>query len=273
MKKIVSEKNQAGRICKFLITVFFVVVLQGAAGCKTSMEVEAADPDFIEREGWAFTRLVTSPINILGPTVATYNHIYTSPNWHPVGSVLITPFVPFLTVPAGSAVACTDAFIGMMEIMTTLHFHKVSFPWESYNYENVKWWNYGTAVAMVCFCAGATFSPPLALLALFIPLPDQNSTVPIANPHVAAAVSAQLAASAAAQPIISAPTPAPSVSSTPKVRARTNYSKTQNTSRTGRTAPAYYTCSKHTSNRIAVVKTCALCAAELVTPRAPRFAH
>ena len=49
------------------------------------MEAEAENPNFLEREMWACTRVITSPINIFGPTVATYHHIYTDEDWSIAG--------------------------------------------------------------------------------------------------------------------------------------------------------------------------------------------
>ena len=273
MNKTIFKKNLLHNIHKSLITALFITVILGSSGCKTSMEVEAGNPNFIEREGWAFSRLITSPISVLGPTAATYGHIYTDENWHPVESILITPFVPILTIPAGTAVTCTNVFIGIIEMLTTLHFHRISFPFESYNYQNAKWWNYGTALTFICLCAGATANPALAMLAI-TNIPEPSSGIrPISNPHVAAAVSNQLAASTSMQPIISAPANNSYRAPTSKVSYRQNYKQPTKIYRPKSNTQAYYTCSKHPSNRIAVGKTCALCTSELLAPRAPRFAN
>jgi hypothetical protein len=155
----------------------FLMILPFAIGCKTSMQVEKSNPNFIEREGWAFTRVLTSPINVLGPTIATYNHIYSDADWHVAESILVSPFVPILTIPAGAFATCADVLTGMGEIITTLHFHKVAFPWETYDYNVAKWWNYGTSIGMLCFGAGVCCAPYLApLIVLVIPMPDSDGS-------------------------------------------------------------------------------------------------
>lgn len=170
----------------------FLMILPFAIGCKTSMQVEKSNPNFIEREGWAFTRVVTSPINVLGPTIATYNHIYSDADWHVAESILVSPFVPILTIPAGAFATCADVLTGMGEIITTLHFHKVAFPWETYDYNVAKWWNYGTSIGMLCFGAGVCGAPYLApLIVLVIPMPDSDGS-PISASYAVEAASQQL---------------------------------------------------------------------------------
>lgn len=124
-------------------------------GC-TSYEVEQRQPNFLEKGGMGFVRTITSPINVLGPTYATYNHLYNESEVHVVKKVLVTPFVPLLTIPSGTFAMTTDVFTGPVEMLTFSHFSNVAYPWETYEYRVAHIWNEITPVLLVSLAtAGA----------------------------------------------------------------------------------------------------------------------
>ena len=222
-----------------------LISVQFATGCKTSSEVESTNPGFIEREQWAWTRVIASPLNLFGPTVATYEHIYTSPDWKPFSSVLITPLVPALTLVAGALRTGADISVGVVEICTSIHFGSVAFPWESYDYQIAKYWNYGAAVTIAIGASTACFAPHLAPLVIaFIPFPDSGQA-PVSNPAVAQFVAQQAnqaALAAASTPAYSSSTVNSTVNSPSTVRANSKQTTKISPVKTSLSKDIYVSC-------------------------------
>ena len=125
------------------------------SGC-TSLEVESRNPNILEKEGMGLVRTVTSPINLLGPTYATYDHLYNESDAHVAWKVLGTPFVPLLTLPSGAFATIPDVVTGPFEMLTFSHASSVAYPWESYDYRVAGVWNKITPVLLVAVAtAGA----------------------------------------------------------------------------------------------------------------------
>lgn len=125
------------------------------SGC-TSYEMKSRNMNVLEREGMGLTRTLTSPIDLFGPTYATYDHLYNESETHVVKKVLVTPFVPFLTLPSGAFAMTTDAVAGPIEMLTFSHFWNAAYPWESYEYRVARVWNEVTPILLVSLAtAGA----------------------------------------------------------------------------------------------------------------------
>ena len=136
-------------VAAFMVGIFLL------GGC-TSNEVGQRNPNALEKEGMGFVRTVTSPINVFGPTYATYDHLYNESEIHVVKKVLVTPFVPFLTIPSGTFAMTTDIVTGPIEMLTFSHFSNVAYPWETYEYRVAHIWNEITPVLLVSLAtAGA----------------------------------------------------------------------------------------------------------------------
>ena len=97
----------------------------------------------------ALARTVSSPINLFGPTYATYDHLYNESKTHVVKKVLVTPFVPLLTVPSGAFAMTVDVVAGPLEMITFSHFSNAAYPWESYEYRVAEVWNKMTPILLV----------------------------------------------------------------------------------------------------------------------------
>ncbi len=125
------------------------------SGC-TSYEVGQRDLNVLEREGMGLARTVCSPINLLGTSYATYDHLYNESDTHVAWKVLGTPFVPLLTLPSGAFATIPDVVTGPFEMLTFSHASNVAYPWESYEYRVADVWNKVTPVFLVALAtAGA----------------------------------------------------------------------------------------------------------------------
>ena len=129
--------------------------LLALSGC-TSLEVERRSPNILEKEGMGLVRTLSSPINLFGPTYATYDHLYNESDTRVAWKVLVTPFVPLLTLPSGAFATIPDVVTGPFEMLTFSHASSVAYPWESYEYRVASIWNKITPVLLVAVAtAGA----------------------------------------------------------------------------------------------------------------------
>jgi len=148
-----AGKNRVKKV-RSLVTIL-VTAAFFLGGC-TSYEVGRRNPNALEKEGMGLVRTITSPINVFGPTYATYDHLYNESEIHVVKKVLVTPFVPLLTIPSGTFAMTTDVMTGPIEMLTFSHFSNVAYPWETYEYHVARIWNEVTPVLLVSLAtAGA----------------------------------------------------------------------------------------------------------------------
>jgi hypothetical protein len=135
--------------------MFIVAAAAGLCGC-TSYEVGQRDLNVLEKEGMALARTLSAPIDLFGPTWATYGHLYNESDTHVAWKVLGTPFVPLLTLPSGAFAMTADVLTGPVELLTFSQFSGVAYPWESYEYHVAERWNEITPVILVALAtAGA----------------------------------------------------------------------------------------------------------------------
>ena len=153
---IPSKDGQlGGKIVRAVVAAGSAVGLLVLAGC-TSYEMKRRNPNILEKEGMGLTRMLTSPINLFGTTYATYDHLYNESKIHVVKKVLVTPFVPLLTIPSGAFAMTTDMVAGPLEMLTFSHFSNAAYPWESYEYRVARVWNEVTPILLVSLAtAGA----------------------------------------------------------------------------------------------------------------------
>lgn len=147
--------QSCGKIVRDVVAQWFAAGVLVLSGC-TSYEMERRNQNILEKEGMGLTRMLTSPINLFGTTYATYDHLYNESDTHVVKKVLVTPFVPLLTIPSGAFAMTTDMVVGPLEMLTFSHFSNAAYPWESYEYRVARVWNEVTPILLVSLAtAGA----------------------------------------------------------------------------------------------------------------------
>lgn len=111
----------------------------------------------LKSEGFAWARLLTSPLDVVSPMLTTYYHIYTDKQWNIFESILATPFIPIVSLPPGVTMFIGDIFGSLFEISFFSTIESSYFPWECFDYEIAKTWNQkyweGVALAIIILAA------------------------------------------------------------------------------------------------------------------------
>ena len=111
-------------------TLMLAVALGFAFTGKAQTPV-ASNP--LAKEGMALSRILLSPVNIIGHAYAQVEH-YGS-----VGVVLSPILIP-VAVPGGTMATCSDILTGLGEMLMFEQFQSVKYPWQSFNYEDSEHW-------------------------------------------------------------------------------------------------------------------------------------
>ena len=109
----------------------FFTLVGLCASVAWSSPPEANGP--LEREGLALSRIVLSPMNIIGHSYAQIEH------YGGVG-VVLSPIIIATAVPGGTLAACCDILTGVGEMLTFQQCRGVSYPWESFDYKTSDRW-------------------------------------------------------------------------------------------------------------------------------------
>ncbi len=108
-----------------ICSLFACVLMLGNVGCRTA---EPYTLNVFEREGLAFSRILCSPLSIVGFTYAECQE------QGPEG-VFLFPFTLCMTVPAGVFAMATDIVTGTGEMVIAHQFKEIHYPWESFDFE------------------------------------------------------------------------------------------------------------------------------------------
>ena len=115
----------------FVVTGCSTTANTTCSDSETAMEEVSSAPNALERQGLAFSRILCSPLNMLGFTVAECENIGGA-------SVILFPFICCWTLPAGAIATTGDVITGTFEILFWHQFKSVRYPWDSFNYEAAK---------------------------------------------------------------------------------------------------------------------------------------
>lgn len=126
----------------FLLTLFIACIICFATtGCVTTgntgysdsetTEEVSSEPNALERQGLAFSRILCSPLNMVGFTAAECENIGGA-------SVILFPFICCWTLPAGAIAMSGDVITGTFEMLFWQQFKNVRYPWDSFTYEAAK---------------------------------------------------------------------------------------------------------------------------------------
>lgn len=95
--------------------------------------VSSSAESVLETEGLALARIVTSPVNIVGFTVAQCEGTGA-------GAVIIAPLALVTSCLPGTLATCTDILTGTGEMLTFTRSSRVAYPWESFDKERAEKW-------------------------------------------------------------------------------------------------------------------------------------
>lgn len=127
----------------FLLTLFIACIICFAiTGCattgntgnsdsETTTEEVSSEPNALERQGLAFSRILCSPLNMVGFTAAECENIGGA-------SVILFPVICCWTIPAGAIAMTGDVITGTFEMLFWQQFKNVRYPWDSFTYEAAK---------------------------------------------------------------------------------------------------------------------------------------
>lgn len=96
--------------------------------------VVRAEHSALAKEGLALTRIITSPVNIVGFTCAKCEGTGA-------GAVIVAPFALALECFPGTMAMCTDILTGTTELLTCQQFDRVAYPWESFDKRRAEKWD------------------------------------------------------------------------------------------------------------------------------------
>ena len=113
----------------FLLTLFTACIICFATtGCATTGNTENSDsetteevssePNALERQGLAFSRILCSPLNMVGFTAAECENIGGA-------SVILFPVICCWTIPAGAIAMTGDVITGTFEMLFWHQFKNV----------------------------------------------------------------------------------------------------------------------------------------------------
>lgn len=108
----------------------------------------SSEPGALERQGLAFSRIICSPLNMVGFTVAECENIGGA-------SAILFPFICCWTIPAGALAMTGDVITGTFEMLFWQQFKSVTYPWDSFNYEAAKPYCDFTKALLVAALTGA----------------------------------------------------------------------------------------------------------------------
>jgi len=142
------------------ITLFFCIICFLFTGCATADSTEAQDnteitteevasePNALARQGLAFSRIICSPLNMVGFTVAECENIGGA-------SVILFPIICCWTIPAGAIAMTGDVITGLFEMLFWQQFKNVTYPWDSFDYEIARPYCNFTKTLLIVGLAGA----------------------------------------------------------------------------------------------------------------------
>ena len=145
----------------FLLTLFIACIICFATtGCattgntgnsdsETTTEEVSSEPNALERQGLAFSRILCSPLNMVGFTAAECENIGGA-------SVILFPFICCWTLPAGAIAMTGDVITGTFEMLFWHQFKNVRYPWDSFTYEAAKPYCDFTKALLIAGLIGAT---------------------------------------------------------------------------------------------------------------------
>lgn len=122
--------------------------VETAGSTENTTEESSYDPNPMERQGLAFSRMLCSPLNLLGFTVAECENIGSA-------SIILFPFICCWTIPAGAIAMTGDIITGTTEMLFWQQFKTVRYPWDSFNYEAAKPYCDFTKILFLAALAGA----------------------------------------------------------------------------------------------------------------------
>lgn len=124
-----------------------LVVLSLIAGCKiTEAPPEGGVRDcqhgFFAREGLAFSRLLSSPVQLPLSYAGLYSYYYD--DGKPMRFGHTDPFSKGLCSllhgsVSGPVFICEEICVGLAEILSTVQFNRVIYPWETYGFYERSW--------------------------------------------------------------------------------------------------------------------------------------
>jgi len=123
------------RITRLLWAIVMIAIMSSCVNTeKSSLRSSSYEPNIATRECLGFSRIVTSPLNYVGFFCAD---CYEA---GPVAGTLLSPFILLKDVIGGTGAMSADILTGTVEMLTTLQFKDVSYPWESFNPEQSDTW-------------------------------------------------------------------------------------------------------------------------------------
>lgn len=131
------------RTVKNFIIFFLAGMILFCGGCATE------NPNIWEREALALSRIVCSPVNMVGFTYAECEHMGA-------GSIILFPFIMCLSVPSGAVAMTFDILLGCGEMLTTLQAKSARYPWQSFDRENSQKWQAITLAMLGAASAAAS---------------------------------------------------------------------------------------------------------------------
>ena len=135
-----TGRKTGSRKCLLQLILIFSVICFFSTGCRSMddtgsyenrTEESSSLPNPLERQGLAFSRILCSPLNMLGFTVAECKNMGGA-------SVILFPFICCWTIPAGAIAMSGDVITGTFEMLVWQQFKSVRYPWDSFNYEAAK---------------------------------------------------------------------------------------------------------------------------------------
>lgn len=108
-----------------------IVLIGLCTGTAWARGYEVSNP--MAKEGMALSRIALSPVNIIG-------HAYAQIEHHGTAGVILSPIFIVGAVPGGVMATSCDILTGLGEMLTLEQCNRVSYPWQSFDYEASDRW-------------------------------------------------------------------------------------------------------------------------------------
>jgi len=128
-------------------TVCWIAISLAVAGCKITEtplpgSVRAEEGGVLAREGLAFSRILTSPVQLPLTYAGLYSYYYE--DGKPVRIGHTDPFSKGVSSLlhgslAGPICICEEICVGLVEMLSTVQFRTVIYPWETYGFYSRAW--------------------------------------------------------------------------------------------------------------------------------------
>ena len=104
----------------------------GYDGNDERMKQREVKYNFFAREGMAFSRVLTSPLNLLLPLYGMPQGYKTAAEMSGFESFVASPGLLVISALYGASGAFDEVCVGAFEILTSLQVRRVYYPWESF---------------------------------------------------------------------------------------------------------------------------------------------